>query len=89
MQLQQIDKISVSNSKIFSSSLFTFLLFRVLASDEVLSTDEESSSGGDDSDFEEMGKNIESMLTNKKTSTQVSSTPVNNHGKSECCYLDL
>lgn len=48
-----------------------FFYFRVLASDEVLSTDEESSSGGDDSDFEEMGKNIESMLTNKKTSTQV------------------
>ncbi|KAJ8028294.1 Transcription initiation factor TFIID subunit 1 [Holothuria leucospilota] len=45
---------------------------KVLASDEVLSTDEESSSGGDDSDFEEMGKNIESMLTNKKTSTQLS-----------------
>ena len=44
--------------------------FRVLASDEVLSTDEDSSSG-DDSDFEEMGKNIESMLTNKKTSSQV------------------
>ena len=46
------------------------VFFRVLASDEVLSTDEDSSSG-DDSDFEEMGKNIESMLTNKKTSLQV------------------
>ncbi|XP_038063067.1 transcription initiation factor TFIID subunit 1-like [Patiria miniata] len=43
---------------------------KVLASDEVLSTDEDSSSG-DDSDFEEMGKNIESMLSNKKTSTQL------------------
>lgn len=44
---------------------------RVLASEEVLSTDEESSSG-DDSDFEEMGKNIENILTNKKTSRYVS-----------------
>ena len=44
---------------------------RVLASEETLSTDEESTSG-EDSDFEEMGKNIESMLSNKKTSTQVS-----------------
>ncbi|XP_033631522.1 transcription initiation factor TFIID subunit 1-like isoform X1 [Asterias rubens] len=43
---------------------------KVLASDEILSTDEDSSSG-DDSDFEEMGKNIESMLTNKKTSVQL------------------
>ncbi|XP_055958756.1 transcription initiation factor TFIID subunit 1 isoform X2 [Patella vulgata] len=44
---------------------------RVLASTEVLSTDDESTSG-EDSDFEEMGKNIESMLSNKKTSTQLS-----------------
>ncbi|RUS77280.1 hypothetical protein EGW08_014944, partial [Elysia chlorotica] len=44
---------------------------RVLASEETLSTDEESTSG-EDSDFEEMGKNIESMLSNKKTSTQLS-----------------
>ncbi|XP_012946001.1 LOW QUALITY PROTEIN: transcription initiation factor TFIID subunit 1 [Aplysia californica] len=44
---------------------------RVLASTETLSTDEESTSG-EDSDFEEMGKNIESMLSNKKTSTQLS-----------------
>ncbi|GFS23995.1 transcription initiation factor TFIID subunit 1 [Elysia marginata] len=43
----------------------------VLASEETLSTDEESTSG-EDSDFEEMGKNIESMLSNKKTSTQLS-----------------
>ncbi|XP_059142595.1 transcription initiation factor TFIID subunit 1-like [Physella acuta] len=43
----------------------------VLASTETLSTDEESTSG-EDSDFEEMGKNIESMLSNKKTSTQLS-----------------
>nr|KAG5705427.1 hypothetical protein BaRGS_004554 [Batillaria attramentaria] len=38
---------------------------------EVLSTDEGSTSG-EDSDFEEMGKNIESMLANKKTSSQLS-----------------
>ncbi|GIX95370.1 transcription initiation factor TFIID subunit 1 [Caerostris extrusa] len=43
----------------------------VLASKEVLSTDEDSSSD-DDSDIEEMGKNIESMLTSKKTSSQLS-----------------
>lgn len=42
----------------------------MLGSEEVLSTDEESTSG-EDSDFEEMGKNIESMLANKKTSSQV------------------
>ena len=44
----------------------------MLGSEEVLSTDEESTSG-EDSDFEEMGKNIESMLANKKTSSQVCS----------------
>ena len=42
----------------------------MLASEEVLSTDEGSSSDND-SDFEEMGKNLESMLSNKKTSSQV------------------
>lgn len=47
-----------------------FLCYRVLASTEVLSTDEDSSSA-DESDFEEMGKNLESMLSNKKTSSQV------------------
>lgn len=46
---------------------------RVLASSEVLSTDEgESSEDESDEDIEEMGKNIENMLANKKTSTQVS-----------------
>ena len=49
----------------------------------MLSTDEESTSG-EDSDFEEMGKNIESMLANKKTSSQVCITciilPVDNDG---------
>lgn len=46
---------------------------RVLSSAEVLSTDEgESSEDESDEDIEEMGKNIENMLANKKTSTQVS-----------------
>ncbi|KAJ8667283.1 hypothetical protein QAD02_008945 [Eretmocerus hayati] len=45
---------------------------RVLASGEVLSTDEGESSDEDSSDIEEMGKNIENMLSNKKTSTQLS-----------------
>lgn len=46
---------------------------RVLASAEVLSTDEgESSEDESDEDIEEMGKNIENMLSNKKTSTQLS-----------------
>lgn len=46
---------------------------RVLASAEVLSTDEgESSDEDSDDDIEEMGKNIENMLANKKTSTQLS-----------------
>lgn len=46
-------------------------LTRVLESTEVLSTDTDSSSA-EDSDFEEMGKNIENMLQNKKTSSQLS-----------------
>ncbi|XP_056630576.1 transcription initiation factor TFIID subunit 1 isoform X2 [Diorhabda sublineata] len=46
---------------------------RVLASAEVLSTDEgESSEDESDEDIEEMGKNIENMLANKKTSSQLS-----------------
>ncbi|XP_017772378.1 PREDICTED: transcription initiation factor TFIID subunit 1 isoform X3 [Nicrophorus vespilloides] len=46
---------------------------RVLASAEVLSTDEgESSDEDSDEDIEEMGKNIENMLSNKKTSSQLS-----------------
>ncbi|XP_065225060.1 transcription initiation factor TFIID subunit 1 isoform X2 [Planococcus citri] len=45
---------------------------RVLSSCEVLSTDEgESSDEEDGSDIEEMGKNIENMLANKKTSMQL------------------
>ena len=42
----------------------------MLASTEVLSTDEEDSSG-EDSDFEELGKNLENMLSNKKSSSEV------------------
>ena len=42
-----------------------------MESGEVLSTDTDSSSA-EDSDFEEMGKNIENMLQNKKTSSQLS-----------------
>uniref|UniRef100_H3AV84 Transcription initiation factor TFIID subunit 1 n=1 Tax=Latimeria chalumnae TaxID=7897 RepID=H3AV84_LATCH len=49
----------------------TGLFVRVLESTEVLSTDTDSSSA-EDSDFEEMGKNIENMLQNKKTSSQLS-----------------
>ncbi|CAH0547721.1 unnamed protein product [Brassicogethes aeneus] len=46
---------------------------RVLGSGETLSTDEgESSEDESDEDIEEMGKNIENMLSNKKTSTQLS-----------------
>ena len=45
---------------------------RVIASEEVLSTDDgESCSEEDNSDIEEMGKNIENMLANKKTSSQL------------------
>nr|XP_005596101.3 transcription initiation factor TFIID subunit 1-like [Macaca fascicularis] len=44
---------------------------KVLSSTEVLSSDTDSSSA-EDSDFEEMGKNIENMLQNKKTSSQLS-----------------
>lgn len=45
---------------------------KVLASEEVLSTDEDESSASEESDLEEMGKNLENMLSNKKTSTQLS-----------------
>ena len=53
------------------ANCFSFRLFRVLSSTEVLSTDEESSSD-EGSDIDELGKNLESMLANKKTSMQVS-----------------
>jgi len=42
---------------------------RILTSAEHLSTDEGSTS--EDSEFEEIGKNLESMLSSKKTSSQV------------------
>ncbi|XP_052869820.1 transcription initiation factor TFIID subunit 1 [Anopheles cruzii] len=45
---------------------------RVLASAEVLSTDEGESTASEESDLEELGKNLENMLANKKTSTQLS-----------------
>lgn len=45
---------------------------RMLASSEVLSTDEDESSASEESDLEELGKNLENMLSNKKTSTQLS-----------------
>lgn len=45
---------------------------KVLASNEVLSTDEGESSVSEESDLEELGKNLENMLANKKTSTQLS-----------------
>ncbi|RDD46850.1 Transcription initiation factor TFIID subunit 1 [Trichoplax sp. H2] len=44
---------------------------KVLASEEVLSTDEESVSEGDD-EFDELGKNLESMLMNKKSAAEYS-----------------
>lgn len=44
---------------------------RVLQSTEVLSTDEAESSVSEESDLEEMGKNLENMLANKKTTEQV------------------
>ena len=45
---------------------------RVLASEEVLSTDEGSSEEEEnDSDMEEKGKYIENILANKKTTSQV------------------
>ena len=44
---------------------------RVLTSTEVLSTDEAESSVSEESDLEEMGKNLENMLANKKTTEQV------------------
>lgn len=44
---------------------------RVLASSEVLSTDEGETTASEESDLEELGKNLENMLANKKTSSQV------------------
>ena len=47
------------------------LLFSVLSSAEVLSTDEESSGAEDDSD-NELGRNLETLLRGKKTTAQLS-----------------
>lgn len=44
---------------------------RVLGNSELLSTDEDESSVSEESDLEELGKNLENMLANKKTSTQL------------------
>lgn len=49
---------------------------RVLSSTEVLSTDEAESSASEESDLEEMGKNLENMLANKKTTEQVHIYPL-------------
>ena len=46
-------------------------LCRVLCSTEVLSTDEESSNSGGESD-EELGRNLETLLRGKKTTAQLS-----------------
>ena len=46
-------------------------IYRVLSSAEVLSTDEESSNSGGESD-EELGRNLETLLRGKKTSAQLS-----------------
>ena len=55
------------------SSQFHEVLFlcRVLCSAEVLSTDEESSNSGGESD-EELGRNLETLLRGKKTTAQLS-----------------
>ena len=45
--------------------------FRILSSKEVLSTDEESSSGAGESD-DELGKNLENMLHGKSSHQQLS-----------------
>lgn len=45
---------------------------RVLSSEDVLSTDEGSSSDDDDDEFDQLEKNLESLISSKKTATQVS-----------------
>ena len=45
-------------------------LFRVLSSKEVLSTDDEESSD-EDTNIDELGKDLESMLNKKKTIEQI------------------
>jgi len=46
------------------------ILFRMLTSDDIVSTDDNSSEG-EDSDLEEMEKNLTNLLSNKKTCSQV------------------
>lgn len=60
-----------SPSLLLSFSLSPGLLCSVLSSTEVLSTDEESSAGEDDSDSE-LGRNLETLLRGKKTTAQLS-----------------
>lgn len=51
---------------------FTALLScRILSSSEVLSTDEESSESGGESE-DELGKSLEALLSSKKTATELS-----------------
>lgn len=50
--------------------MYVSSLSRVLSSDAVLSTDEESSSE-ETSDLDELGKDLESMLSNKKSKHEV------------------
>ena len=47
-----------------------FLPFSVLSSDVIFTSDEEST-GGEGSDSEDLGKDLESMLSNKKISNEV------------------
>ncbi|CAO1362793.1 unnamed protein product [Diamesa tonsa] len=44
----------------------------LLKSSQVLSTDDDDSTESEDSDFEELGKNLEMMLSENKSSTQIS-----------------
>ena len=53
-----------------NNGFIEFYFFRILGSSEVLSTDDEDTDE-EDSDFDELGKNLENMLSNKKTSHQV------------------
>ena len=47
-----------------------FLPFSVLSSDVIFTSDEEST-GGEGSDSEDLGKDLESLLSNKKISNEV------------------
>ncbi|TMW43177.1 hypothetical protein DOY81_011748, partial [Sarcophaga bullata] len=72
---QRVIVFQYRTSDVISRSAKVYLIFdlqnRVLASSEVLSTDEDESSASEESDLEELGKNLENMLANKKTSTQL------------------